>query len=90
MIPVQRYFYLLNLSRLLATFAQESSFEDATQWAAFVDDKEQCAFRVCVGSKVLLYVESIMAVVAPGKQFLEIYPLCSMRQGGSSSSRTQW
>ncbi|CAM9658831.1 unnamed protein product [Scytosiphon promiscuus] len=31
---------------------QESSFEEAVQWAAFVDDREQCAFRVCVGSKL--------------------------------------
>jgi len=32
--------------------SQEHSFDEAAQWAAFVDDKEQCTFRVCVGSKV--------------------------------------
>lgn len=31
---------------------QDSSFQEAEQWSAFVESKEACAFRVCVGSKV--------------------------------------
>ncbi|CAN0440984.1 unnamed protein product, partial [Laminaria digitata] len=31
---------------------QEASFEEARQWTKFLDGKDDCAFRVCVGSKV--------------------------------------
>ncbi|CAN0058489.1 unnamed protein product, partial [Ectocarpus sp. 8 AP-2014] len=36
---------------------QESSFDEAAQWAALVEDREECAFRVCVGSKLDLLTE---------------------------------
>eukprot|EP00903_Cladosiphon_okamuranus_P017799 g16382.t1 len=42
---------------VLFDLSQESSFAEAAQWSAFVDDREQCAFRVCVGSKLDLVPE---------------------------------
>ncbi|CBJ28531.1 IRC6, uncharacterised protein interacting with AP adaptor complexes [Ectocarpus siliculosus] len=36
---------------------QESSLDEVAQWAALVEDREECAFRVCVGSKLDLLPE---------------------------------
>ena len=48
--PLTLVLDLYGLFRLLVY--QEASFEEARQWARFLDDKDECAFRVCVGSKV--------------------------------------
>ncbi|CAN0365451.1 unnamed protein product [Ectocarpus sp. 12 AP-2014] len=38
---------------------QESCFDEAAQWAALMEDREECAFRVCVGSKLDLLPEDL-------------------------------